>query len=75
MLTMCVHSDSEFLRELGDRVKSIRIRKGMTHLDIAVLSKVNRTHLYKIENGELNCRVITLKKIADSLEVEMNKLF
>ena len=51
---MCEDSDSKFLRELGDRVKTIRIEKGKSCLDIAVLSKVNRTHLYKIENGELN---------------------
>lgn len=70
--------DNPFRRErelLGDTIKKIRERKGMTQEELAYKAASNVSYLAKIENGYVNTSVRYLIKIARGLKVKVKDLF
>ena len=63
-----------FLATLGDRVRSLRARKGMTRRDLASASDVSERHLASLEGGVGNASVLILRQIAQSLDCEIAEL-
>jgi len=61
-------------REVGQRIKTIRQKKGITQDQLADLTGLNRVHLYRLESGKQSMTLHTLKLIADSLEVRVRDL-
>jgi transcriptional regulator with XRE-family HTH domain len=61
-------------REVGNRIKALRQAKGVTQDQLAELSGLNRTHLYRLENGKQSMTLRTLKIIADTLGVRVRDL-
>ena len=59
---------------VADRIKKIRKAKGITQEELAELSGLNRTHLYRLESGRQSMTLRTLKLIADALEVRVREL-
>lgn len=60
---------------LGERIRSIRTAKGLSQLDLEIVSGINRTEISRIENGQKNIEFLTLVKLAFFLEVEMSEIF
>src|SRR5262245_62025356 len=56
-----------FLLALGDRVRSLRARKGMTRRALALASGVSERHLANLEVGTGNVSVLVLRQIAQAL--------
>jgi transcriptional regulator with XRE-family HTH domain len=63
------------LFEMGDVVRKLRERKGMTNLELAHAAKVNKATLSKIENCKGGFTDPTIKKIAHALDVEVSELY
>jgi len=63
-----------FLTALGDRVRSLRARKGMTRRDLARTSEVSERHLASLEGGVGNASVLILRQIAHSLDCQIAEL-
>jgi len=63
-----------FLAALGDRVRSLRARKGMTRRDLANASDVSERHLASLEGGVGNASVLILRQIAHSLDCQIAEL-
>lgn len=63
-----------FLAALGDRVRSLRARKGMTRRDLARASDVSERHLASLEGGVGNASVLILRQIAHSLDCQIAEL-
>jgi len=63
-----------FLAALGDRVRSLRARKGMTRRDLAHASDVSERHLASLEGGVGNASVLILRQIAHSLDCQIAEL-
>lgn len=61
--------------EVGQQLKSIRRRKGMTLQQLAEMTDLSRGFIGQIEAGTANPSVGTLKKVADALGVPMGALF
>jgi transcriptional regulator with XRE-family HTH domain len=59
---------------IGRRIRSIRAEKGLSQYDLADLSGLERSTLARIELGEVDPRISTLRKIAKALGVEVGKL-
>lgn len=60
---------------LSKNIKKIRKKKGISQDKLAKLADVTHTTLVKIESGvNSNPTIKTLKKIADALEVSLDKL-
>ena len=58
----------------GNRVRELRIRKGLSQEELAHLANVHRTYIGMIERAEKNITLINIEKIAVSLEVSINEL-
>jgi transcriptional regulator with XRE-family HTH domain len=61
-------------RFVGQRIRTIRAKKGITQDQLAELAGLNRVHLYRLENGRQSMTLNTLKIIADALEVGVRDL-
>jgi XRE family aerobic/anaerobic benzoate catabolism transcriptional regulator len=58
----------DYLAALGERVRSLRARKGMTRRALAALSAVSERHLANLELGSGNASVLVLRQIAEALD-------
>jgi XRE family transcriptional regulator, regulator of sulfur utilization len=61
-------------KAVGQNIKAIRSKKGVTQDQLAELAGLNRVHLYRIETGRQSMTLRTLKIIADALDVKMRDL-
>jgi transcriptional regulator with XRE-family HTH domain len=59
---------------VGDTIRKLRRKKGITQEGLADLAGINRTHMYRIENGHVKMTLGTLKLIADTLNVRARDL-
>jgi XRE family aerobic/anaerobic benzoate catabolism transcriptional regulator len=56
-----------FLVPLGEQVRSLRARKGMTRRALAAASAVSERHLANLERGVGNASILVLRQIAQAL--------
>jgi XRE family aerobic/anaerobic benzoate catabolism transcriptional regulator len=56
-----------FLVALGERVRALRARKGMTRRALALASDVSERHLANLELGVGNASVLVLRQVAQAL--------
>jgi len=57
------------MKNIGDKVKSVRKRKGLSQEDLAESAKVNLRTIQRIENNESEPRGKTLNLICDALDL------
>lgn len=55
---------------VGERIKKIRLEKGMTQQDLAKRTGINDANIRKYEGGRQNPKLETLERIAAALEVD-----
>ena len=70
-------SDSKrhpFLQALGDRVRNLRSRKGMTRRAVALAADVSERHLANLEYGTGNVSVLVLLQVAQALQCSLAEL-
>lgn len=67
--------DKVFLKELGKRIAMLRRDKGLTQLDLAIRMDNHAEQIGRIERGQLNVTISTLKNIAEALEITLQELF
>jgi len=58
---------------IGDKIKSIRIQKGLTQEILAEKTSVSTRTIQRIENNEVDPRSYTLEKIADALQIDFKE--
>lgn len=70
-------SEKKLLKLFGGKVRSIRERKKQSVYDLTGddMPIKNRQHWQMIESGKKNVQLITVFKIAESLEVDPAELF
>lgn len=66
--------DKKFLKKLGNHIKKLRTEKGLTQLDLAIKLNNYAEQIGRIERGELNSSICTLKKIAEGLDISLAEL-
>ncbi len=66
--------ESKYFQKLGAKIKRLREEKEIDQKSFAFDCEIGRTQLYMIEKGRTNPRLLTLMKIADGLEIPINKL-
>ena len=65
---------SPFLLALGERVRTLRSRKGMTRRAVAVAAEVSERHLANLEYGTGNVSVLVLLQVAQALQCSLAEL-
>jgi len=69
------HSDKHpFLLALGERVRSLRARRGMTRKALALAADVSERHLANMEYGVGNASVLVLLQVAGALQCSLGEL-
>jgi XRE family aerobic/anaerobic benzoate catabolism transcriptional regulator len=63
-----------FLLALGERVRNLRSRKGMTRKAVAVAADVSERHLANLEYGTGNASILVLLQVAQALHCSLAEL-
>jgi DNA-binding XRE family transcriptional regulator len=64
-----------FLVRIGRRIAELRAEKKFTQRTLAEAAGLHRNYIGFIETGRRNVHLLSLKKIADALEVPVHELF
>jgi len=67
-----VHHD--YLKTLGERVRSARARRGMTRKILARDSGVSERYLAQLESGQGNISIALLRQVAQAMSMPLNDL-
>ena len=63
-----------FLSALGERVRALRARKGMTRKALATVANVSERHLANLEYGVGNASILVLLQVAGALQCSLGEL-
>ena len=59
---------------LGRAIREIRLSKGISQEQLALLAEVDRSYVGRVERGDNNAAVLTLVRIASALDMTVAKL-
>ena len=65
---------SKILMKFGNKVREVRIQKGLSQEQLAHNADVHRTYIGMIERAEKNITLINIEKIANALDISINEL-
>lgn len=60
---------------LGNRIRVLRVEKGYSLRSFALMIGVDHAYLSRSERGEKNVNIDFLLKVANGLDIQLNKLF
>jgi XRE family aerobic/anaerobic benzoate catabolism transcriptional regulator len=69
-----VTEKNPFLVALGDRVRGLRSRRGMTRKAVSQAANVSERHLANLEYGEGNASILVLLQVAGALQCTLAEL-
>lgn len=61
----------ELLKSIGAKIKSYRKANKLTHMELGKATNLCETTFPSIEKGRKNMHILTLKRIADVLKVDI----
>ena len=59
---------------LGEKIKTLRKRQGLSQEELSERVEINATHLSRLETGKYQPSIDVLKRLADALEVSTDYL-
>jgi transcriptional regulator with XRE-family HTH domain len=65
----------ETVENIGQRIRQLRESRGMTQTLLQTRSRVSRSYLSRIENGQMTPSLGTLEKISEAFDVGLNRFF
>ncbi len=74
MPTLSPQRQDPILVALGDAIRRIRLSKGISQEQLALLAEVDRSYLGRVERGDNNAATLTLARIAGALDISIAKL-
>ena len=73
-MTVLINNDP-FLKAFGRRIKEFRLALNMTQEELANTAEIPINQVGRIERGEINTTLVTIKALADALEVNTELFF
>lgn len=61
--------------QFGQRVKELRLAKGLSQEALALKAEIDRTYMTSVENGKRNVAIQNIGKIISSLEISVHEFF
>lgn len=61
--------------QIGNNLRAERNRRNLSQEELAEMSDLQRQHISKIENGQIDVRVSTLVPILKALDIKFEQLF
>jgi len=71
---MAAQDKDPFLLALGERVRLLRARRGLTRKSVSVASGVSERHLANLEYGIGNASILVLRQVAHALDCSLAEL-
>jgi len=71
---MATSTKDPFLLALGERVRLLRARRGLTRKSVAQSSRVSERHLANLEYGVGNASILVLQQVAAALDCDLAEL-
>jgi transcriptional regulator with XRE-family HTH domain len=68
------NTDTEILQQFGANLKKIRLAKGYSLRDVEAASNIDNGTISKMEAGKINITILTIVRLAQALEVDLNDL-
>lgn len=65
----------EITEKLGNRIKELRLKKGLSQERFALMIDMDRTYFSSVEAGKRNVAIRNINKIANGLDVSLEELF
>ncbi len=62
------------MTRFGEKLKAIRLAKGLSQEKVAELSGLHRNYVSSVERGERNISIVNIDKLARALKVSMAEL-
>ena len=59
----------------GQRIKQLRVSKGISQEKFALSIGMDRTYYASVENGKRNISIVNIEKIANGLNITLAELF
>ncbi len=66
--------DNKFVKEIGENIVRIRKEQNLTQKELSYRLEIEDSALRRIEKGRTNPTILTLKKIATALKVNISDL-
>lgn len=67
--------DNHYLQAFGNNLRKVRLAKGLSQEDLADKADSVLSQIGRIERGERAPNILTIKKLADALEINPGDLF
>lgn len=68
-------SNQVFLKKFGLRLKEIRQGRSISQEELANTAEIPISQVGRIERGEINTTLVTIKALADALEIPVTTFF
>jgi len=68
------HDVERYLRALGERVRTVRARRGMTRKGLARESGISERYLAQLESGQGNISIVNLRQVAHAMGLPVQEL-
>lgn len=62
------------LKKFGEKVRELRLKKGLSQEELAELSGLHRTYISSLELGKRNVSLINIYALAKALDITPDKL-
>lgn len=63
------------INEIADKIRDLRKEKSLTLKDLSIKTGLSVSFLSQVENGSSSLAILSLKKIAEALDVNINYFF
>ena len=70
-----MRNKSEISVKFGERVRELRIQKGLSQEQLAHIANVHRPYIGMIERAEKNITLVNIEKIAKALGIKLKDFF
>lgn len=68
-------NESEYLKEMGRKIKAVRNEKKISLRELGKLCDLDYGSICRIESGQMNSHFLTIKRIAEKLDVDIREFF
>ena len=72
--SLALQSMNAYLQQLGEKLRAVRVRRGITQIQLAKQCKLSLRFLVNVELGHANISLVRLRELAAALDVPIESL-
>lgn len=70
-----MNTDKQILTQFGNKVRELRMARGISQEELAFRAGMHRTYIGMIERAERNITLGNIQRLADALDIEIKQFF